>query len=327
MVCPKSRILAVAILLAALTLGCASTQQYAQVAQAGSAYATAMQELLGATGDIWVESDSVFLLKQKSLLHQQIFIEEILPPTPKDDPKCEKEPTREKAFACYLKKEYAKFRQNDQDNLATIAQLQAHVRLLGEYFDLLQKLATGGYPEKTQKSVQGLLKGISDLGNVLRQNPLLASDQIELAGSFANLAVEFAIRGMLRKALEENGVIRRELATQEKLLARVSHQLKVDLGRTREWQETRLLKQPYLAVGPGVPDPDGWVKNRRLLIGMGETVEQVDKAAGAAKQLRQAYEDLVGGKVSPSTLNNLLADLEKFIALAEAVKRAAGGTK
>jgi len=131
-----------------------------------------------------------------------------------------------------------------------------------------------------------------------------------------------AIRGALRDELEARGpAIQKELKTQEELLRALGAALKHDLTVTREIREQRLVIEPLLdpkAIG----NPDAWIANRRAVLNLASTADELASASSAVKGLREAFESLMSGQLDPERIQSLQDDFGTLLAFAETVKKA-----
>jgi hypothetical protein len=71
----------------------------------------------------------------------------------------------------------------------------------------------------------------------------------------------------------------------------------------------------------GISNPDAWITNRRSVLTMKLTAEQLGAASGAVKSLRQAFEDFVSGKLTLDRVDSLVTDLNALLTIAEALKK------
>lgn len=272
--------------------GCASTTQYAQFAQAGSLYATAVDQLLITAGNTKIDATSESLLQDDALSNQTVD-------------------------------SYEKLSSVDRERLAIIRRLRTHAQLLARYFGLFNELATSDAPQRAQQEVGAVVTSLNTIGQKLRGSDLVANPDVFKA--VTQVAVGLKIRGIARKELtERKETIQVELTTQEVLLKALSGSIEKDLKIATQSMEQRLVIQPLIAVAP-IAKPDQWVADRRKVLTAQETVAELDTASDAAQRLREAFEDLVQDKLNLQQLNTILADLESLLTIAEAINRRPGG--
>src|SRR5262249_1541140 len=122
--------------------GCASTSEYARFAQAGSAYAAALDHLLVAARPTGIDATSQRPRRADAGKNQDLG--------------------RYQALAAI-----------DTARLATIGRLRTHAHLLALYFGLLNALATSDAPERLSASIGGVADSLNSLGNQLRAGPFV----------------------------------------------------------------------------------------------------------------------------------------------------------
>src|SRR5262249_24976789 len=113
---------AVFLSLAIFAAGCKSTKEFANLAQAGTTYAAALDNLLVATVNIEIDTTSERLLQDDALSNQ----------TPQ---------------------QYKNLSSEDEKLLKIVTQLRQHVQLLSRYFGLLYELATSDAPDRAKKAI------------------------------------------------------------------------------------------------------------------------------------------------------------------------------
>ena len=293
MISKSLRLVVILSVWSALVMGCAHTQQYAQLGKTGSSYAEAMEQLLVVSNNIWIDAHSEMLL-----FDQKKYLE-------KPNPNVK------------LEEEYSFYKKIDNKNIDLIARARKHAQLLKEYFEAVYRLASLDAPERAGKGVEGIIGSLSKLGLEVRNGIGTA------AGTFARVALGFAIRGMLREALFKNEVISQELDTQEKFLGWLEKQLQGDLELIRNFKEERLLKKAFLSTTP-VPNPEAWIENRRKILIMELTINELENAKGAAQKLNRAFRDLLEDKLTPEGITLLIADIESLISVIEALNPSKG---
>lgn len=282
-------LLASAILIA----GCKSRKEYANLAQAGTVYAAALDNLLVATVNIAVDTNSERLLQDDALSNQTL-------------------------------QQYRSISDQDEKLLNTIKQLRQHVHLLSRYFGLLYELATLDAPERAQKAIgdksSGVIGNLNKVGNELRRSELITDGVAAAAGPITNVIVG----GMIRKALKDElnvrkDTIRKELLLQEQLLEALSQRITDDLTTTQKTREQRLVIDPLIAPTP-IPKPDDWVNARRSVMTMKLTSEQLKSASETVKKLREAFEDLAKCTLTLDRVNSLLTDFDALLSIAEKLR-------
>ncbi len=277
----------VVALLTMLVNGCASpTEQYASFAQAGKVYTSALDRLLLVEGNIHIDVNSVRLLDDDEIVNQN-------------------------------RQAYEESTKRDKRHLEIIGNLRTHARLLARYFKSMNKLATSDEPERAQQAIAGTVDELNSIGRSLRGSELIPNQDV--FQSLTHLAVSGAIHGLLRDELEKRkDTIRLELKTQEELLNALASNIRNDFQIIYQYLEEALVIGPLISTTP-VEDPKEWIANRRMILTAGAQIEGLEDASKAASKLREAFEELVEGKLTPRHANALLKEQESFLALVEAI--------
>lgn len=187
-----------------------------------------------------------------------------------------------------------------------------HNQLLIQYFKLLGDLATSKTPEGAQNSINNITKELRGVGKDLER-------VVPVPKTITQLIVSNQIRGALRDKLEQRkNVIQYELALQESLLEKLAEQLKGRLTETREFQETRLIKAPLLEQEPiPIDEQDNWIKERRRVLLLQTTAEQLTAAKDASTKFRELFERFVEGGLTISRINAFLDDIDLILGIIE----------
>jgi hypothetical protein len=282
-------ILALVIMMA----GCKPTKEYANLAKAGTTYATALDALLVATGNIELDATSEKLVQISSRSRLSLA-------------------------------DYQSVSVEDEKLLKIITDLRKHVKLLSRYFGLLYELATSDAPDRAKAAIgdgsSGVIANLNAVGNELRGSSLVPQNVASAAGPLTGLVVSGIIRGALRDELKARQVtIQRELILQEKLLEALSKRITRDLNNTQETREKRLVIEP-ITSGKPLDKPDEWVANRRLILTMTLTADQLSTASDSVKKLREAFEALLSGKLTLDRVDALVSDFDSLLTIAEKLK-------
>jgi hypothetical protein len=268
--------------------GCTSTQEYARFAQAGTTYSAVVDRLLVATAQTGIDATSERLLQDDKLSNQDL-------------------------------KSYRKLSGIDEERLVIVGRLRAHAKLLSQYFQLLNQLATSDAPQRAQQAVEGITDRLNALGTELRGSGLVSNK--DAFAAVTQLVVGFAIRASLKDEFNKRKeTIQIELKTQEEMLKALSGAIQHDLTITNQAREQRLVIDPLIATTP-IAKPDEWISNRRIVLISQASVAELGTASQAAEELRSAFEDLVAGKLNLQRVNALLSDLESILSVTEAIKR------
>jgi hypothetical protein len=287
------QIIALFLVLFTLTTGCRSAKEYANLAQAGTTYAAALDSLLVATGNIELDTTSERLLQDRTLANISL-------------------------------EQYRNLSNQDENLLQLITQLRQHVRLLSRYFGLLYELATSDAPDRAKKAIgdgtTGVIGNLNSIGNQLRGSGFLPGNVAAAAAPITGVIVSGIIRAALKDELNaRKDTIQKELLLQEQLLKVLSDRISHDLAITQETREQRLVLAPLMGPTP-IAKPDDWIANRRSVLTMKLTADQLKTASDDVKKLREAFEDLVSGKLTLDRVDSLLTDFNSLLTVAEKLK-------
>lgn len=291
------RLLATATMMAGVAgSGCASARlaDFDAFATAGQQYVTAVDALLEEAGGIAVDTNSEKLLASRDLapVSRAAFAEQ------------------DAAVRAYL----------DQLRL-----VERQVDLLDDYFSALAALASSGAPDAAATQLEATATALSGLSQSLRgrgltQDPAAFSD---LAGGVGRLVVQGAESAALDRELERRKqTIAEALLLQEALLAAVRAQVTADLQFTNGLTYEKTVVAPFLDPGSVTTDAQrqSWMAERRSLLGQPSTVAQLDAAASAARDLRQAWAELLARRLTPADLESVAAELQPIFAALDALK-------
>jgi len=279
----------VLVLLVSLNVGCKSPSEYAKFAQSGNLYVAALDNLMVAATRVTIDASS-----------ERFVLDDAVSNTSKED--------------------YD--RQNDADKrrIEVYGKLRRHGRLLGEYFDSLNALATSEAPDTVQAATSSLVTNINTLGTELRGSPLLRGGG-EAIPLLTKLIVSSAIRGALKSELDARSqTIREELALQETLLKALAKDIQDDLKTIEENEAQRLVVDPLLAV-PSIQNIETWKENRRRILLYPSAIQELESASSAVGNLRQAFEDLLSNRLTLERINGVIADFESIITIAESIQK------
>jgi hypothetical protein len=282
------------LVLATVFAGCTkSRKEYANLAQAGTTYSAAIDNLLVATEKIAIDANSERLLQDDALLN-------------------------------LTEAQYKALSDEDKKLIRTARQLRQHVELLARYFGLLLELGTSDAPDRAQKAIgddsTGLIGNLNAVSSQLRGSGLVPANIASASGPITN----FVVSSMVRKALKDElmrrkDTIRNELLLQEELLKVLSSRITHDLTITQNTLEDRLVAQPLLSTTP-ISNPDGWIGSRRTVLTMSATADQLRVASEDVKKLREAFEDFTSGKLTLARVDSLLTDFQALLSITEKLR-------
>lgn len=297
-----SRLIAVFVLALALSAGCHSVKQYAGFADIGTTYTTALDTLLSVTVDIEIDTTSERLLQDDALSNLTL-------------------------------QQYQNLSSGDERLMKDVAALRAHVRLLGQYFAMLGELAGSGAPDQAKAIIgnaeTGIVAGINKVSTELRGSDLLKGGLANQAGTGTKFVVNAIIQQELRVELEQRKeLINNELLLQEALLKSLADRITHDLAITQQAREQRLVIDPLREEKPIAPaSADRWIANRRKVLKMKLTSDELNAASANVHELRQAFEALVTGGLTLDRIFSLRGGFNALLASALSLKNIEGAER
>lgn len=274
--------------IAALTTGCRSTDEYKKLANAGNKYTDAVNTLLDAVRDTRIDTTSEQLLRNDRILNQTVA-------------------------------DYEKLSQLDEERLEVIGKLRKHNKLLGDYFRLINELASSNAPGRAQGEIVGVVENLNKIGTELQSSNLITTPG--LFQGITNLVVSSKIRGALRSELEKrNRTILLELTIQKEMLKALGDSMAQDAKLIRIAKEERFVIRP-LIQDTAIPDADTWIDTRQKLLIMEARGKELNEASNALGNFQAVFQDFVEGKLSLARLNAFLQDVDAFLKLVEADKK------
>src|SRR5262249_48653769 len=146
--------------LATFASGCRSSKEFANLAQSGTTYAAALDNLLVATINIEIDTTSEKLLQDDDLSNQTQQL-------------------------------YENLSNEDEKLLKIVTQLRQHVQLLSGYFGLLYELATSDAPDRAKKAIgdnsSGIIGNLNTIGSQLRGSGLITGAAADVAAPITKL--------------------------------------------------------------------------------------------------------------------------------------------
>ncbi|MEH2151482.1 hypothetical protein [Nostoc sp.] len=279
---------AVFAVIATLTTGCRSTDEYKKFANAGSGYANAVDKLLDTAGDIRIDTTSEQLLRNDRILNLTV-----------DD--------------------YKKLADRDQERLEVIIKLRKHNKLLSDYFQLLNELAGSDAPTRAQGEITGVVANLNTIGKELQGSDLITNSGI--FEGIANFVVSSQIRGALRDELEKrHRTILLELTIQKEMLKVIGDSIAQDAKLIRIAREERFVIRPLIEETT-ISDEDTWIETRRDLLKMERRGQELQFANQALGNFQEVFQAFIEGKLSVSRINNFLQEVDNLLQLVEADKK------
>jgi hypothetical protein len=200
-----------------------------------------------------------------------------------------------------------------KERIGIFRDLQNHAKLLRSYFETLGRLAQSDAPSTVGEAASGLADALTGLGESLKDKANLgdvfSAGSTLLVAQFQNAALEAELKARA-------DAINRELALQELVMQTVGTQLQTDLTAVLNQRETEEVVLPYVTA---TPLPSNWATTRSDLIMASLDLSTLDAASAAARELRLAFVALVEGRFEVADLAALNSDLNRIVALLEAL--------
>lgn len=271
-------------IIAFLTTGCRSLEEYKKLAEAGNEYAHAVNELLTTAGNIRIEASSEQFLRDDRLSNQSVD-------------------------------EYVKVSQLDKERLRILNDIRSHNLLLQSYFSKLQDLTNSNASDEAKAEIEGITSNLNKIGQKLQGSNWIANKGV--FQGITNLVVNSQIRGALREELEKrNKTIILELTIQQEMLKALSDSLDHDVELIKLAREQRLVVRPLIQPEL-IQDEDGWIQNRKNILTMDRQIAALKTASAALGEFKEIFQAFVEGKLTIKRLNNVLQDIDSFIAIVE----------
>jgi hypothetical protein len=283
-----------------IATGCARTDQYRQLAVAGSTYTAAADKLLITTRNLGIDSSSEALLRSNRTLGKMQSAKTL---------------NKEERIAQSLEI-YGKTKAVDEEIIETITRLRGHSRLLSRYFLTLNKLAASDSPEAISIEMQGITTSLNQVGTLLRGSPIITNQGLITTATSAIVAAD--IRTSLKEEFERSHeLIINELDTQERMLIGLSVVLGNAMEEIIDAQEKRLVEDPFVEqTDMTLENQAQWINDRRSLLITKATVTELTTAQDLVAKLRGAFIEVVQGN-SEVDFDTLILDISTFFSLIE----------
>lgn len=217
-----------------------------------------------------------------------------------------------------LLESYENYTRCDKERLVVLGMLREQADLLGQYFLKLNELATSDSPEQVAIAAGNIGDGIKKISDNLGPSGIKANliSNGSLSGVLSGLGkliIRSEIKGALGRELNQRkDTIEKALALQTLLLDALGSQVQNDIILTQQERETRQIINPYIDSSQGSMGQE-WVDNRRAILTMNTTANELTKANNASKGMQTAFGELVSGKLTLARANTVLADINLFV--------------
>ena len=183
------------------------------------------------------------------------------------------------------------FDESSMDFCAQTDRLVAHAGALGAYFGSLRRLAAVNQDDAYGAAAAGSFADLTRLGQMLRAGGDVQI-QPQLIGGIVNAVVNARIEDALRRELvARKDALATEFATLEAVLSVLKSNLESQIVTIQTIREDVQVYAPL--VLDQVDDPATLVETRRFLLRGDSSVQAMDAALEAARQIRESFETLI----------------------------------
>jgi hypothetical protein len=201
--------------------------------------------------------------------------------------------------------------------LANLGTIDEHASALGSYFDAVTKLSDNKLNASMKSSADGLMTAMGELSSKVKDLKIEGKPVNNYVKSATDLIVaHFEVKALNDHLKIAAPKIDEALMLQQAAIDCIGEVMKADLMAALENQENTRVIAPFTASGDL---PDSWNADREAYLRAKVTIDNVESAQSAIKQLRQAFQQLVTAKASPN-LGSILRDIEKMAEYASAVE-------
>lgn len=220
----------------------------------------------------------------------------------------------------------------DKQNIAVIAttrqyaEIKRHAALLDDYFQKLAALASYD-SAPIAASTTSTVTAIRTLSPKLQSLNIGGVALPKALGDLAPVVINGIKGHMLDSELREHGdLINQELELQERVLAFIADRIAADQELFTQRKILDKLAVPFGDLSK--PLSVEWVASRReLLLAQASAAEPAAEAGKLSRELRQAYLQLLAGKLTPEDIASMTSDLSRLLSLVDITSKPAGATK
>jgi hypothetical protein len=207
-----------------------------------------------------------------------------------------------------------------QQHLAALQLIDKHATLLGSYFDALAKLSDNKSATATTSAADDLYKSIETLNPTLGK-ATLGGKTIEsyVTTGTPFVVAQFQVRALDAQLARSAPTIDTALSLQEAAVGAIATEMRASLTDALKSREQTDVVAPYLKAGDL---PAGWSTNREAFLRASVTLNDVDSAQSAIKQLHIAFKQLVENNNAPVDLQTLISTITQMSAFAASAQSA-----
>ena len=277
----------VAFLTILCLVGCDTDRlaQFGAFAAAGSAYATTFQIFTAEVGSAFIAADSAVLVKARTNL---------------DAPHLT-------ANAPVLRASLAQDDKTLKEYLANLQKLDAHAKLLEEYFEAMTNLTNGKSSAATVTSMDSLVDAIDTYNGQIEKVSFAGKNVKDFLGPATQLIVaHYEVKVLDHQLKKSAPVIDKALTLQQAAVEALSAQLSDSLSASLQLEESSKVFDPYVQPGPL---PSAWAEEREAYLRQDVTLQTANCAEDAIKELHKAFTKLATDKTSRVDFKKLMTDI------------------
>ena len=208
-----------------------------------------------------------------------------------------------------------------QKRAKIFADVGNHAQLLKAYFTALMALDATGGASGIGAEAAALVKQMGELDPRIANYQIAGRSAASAAGSAAPLVVGAFRSAAVERELREHGDdVVRAIELQRAFLQAVAADLQSELAAAQQEQEVKNVIEPYVSSSPL---PADWKSLRANALTGGSqnpSVAALNAAAATAANLQTSFIAMAGGGRSDGLFAQLENDVERLVALVEAIK-------
>jgi len=273
------------VLVVAVTTGCRSTSEYKKLADAGNEYTNAVDKLLVVATNSYIEISSSEILDEASNFGGT-----------------------EEDIQGGRSETFTRLNGGSRDRIKIYNAIREHNKLLGEYFQLLGKLADSKSSTSLQGKITTIVSNLTTAGKII--SPLIKAPAL---ARITNSPVSSEFTGALRSELEQRkDVILREIIIQKQILEEMGRLMEDDANYIYTKKETSLRNQLIRLDMSSDDERALWIENRRSFLTMDTTAKELREASKALSNFQAVFQAFIEGQLNLDQLKNASKGLKAF---------------
>jgi hypothetical protein len=210
-----------------------------------------------------------------------------------------------------------KIQERDSALVALLDELNSfrrYIQQLKAYFLNLQALADSPVQKDTGAAVRELSESIKNANNEIRGKEAikLSKEEMEGISEVGTLVAKGVHAAKIRTALRRDAeIIGEQLVLHEKLLDHLTGILKDSFEVENDEFRNSKVVGPYINKQEQIGDQ--WKKDRKKWLKSQFTLESLNKAKEAAKQLGAVWGEILRGQTDAGSITALLRDINEFV--------------